>query len=283
MDTDGLLKNWATWQRGTNCAETTIEARATRVKKLEAHAGRPASTLDIYDIYAYTATVAHPSTKSTYYSHLRAWYRWLLVSGHRADDPTAAAKAPKPPRGTPHPVADEHMIRLMNGGHYRQTQAMILLAALAGLRVHEIAKVRGQDVDLVAGVITVTGKGNVTAQLPLHPMLIELAKRMPRRGWWFPARACGNRSASGHVLPRSVTDVVRLAMRRAGVPGSAHSLRHWYGTTLVDSGADLRTTQTLMRHASLQTTQIYTQVNDRSRRAAIGRLDPCRISVQEVA
>lgn len=276
MNTEELLIQWATWQRGTNCAETTIEARAARVRKIEQHAGRAAADLTIHEIYSYAASIRHPSTKATYYSHLRAWYRWLVVAGHRADDPTLLVKAPKPPRSTPHPVADEHMNRLLQGGQYRKTQVMILLAALAGLRVHEIAKVRGQDVDLIAMTITVTGKGSVTARLPLHPMLAQAAAKMPRHGWWFPARARGNRAATGHVMARSVTDVIRLAMRRAGVPGSAHSLRHWYGTTLVDSGADLRTTQTLLRHASLQTTQIYTQVNDRSRRAAIGRLDPYR-------
>ncbi|MHD0307201.1 tyrosine-type recombinase/integrase [Rhodococcus erythropolis] len=62
------------------------------------------------------------------------------------------------------------------------------------------------------------------------------------------------------------------SMERAGVPGSAHSLRHWFGTNLVGSGADLRTVQHLMRHASLQTTQIYTLVADHQKTDAIAHL-----------
>ncbi|WP_240757558.1 tyrosine-type recombinase/integrase [Nakamurella flava] len=270
METGRLLAQWATWMRAQNCAETTIQARTARIRILEEFAGAPAAELTIDEIYAYTATIAHPSTKATYYAHLRAWYRWLVQAGHRDDDPTQRVKAPRSPRRLPHPVADAHMRVLLAGGHYSRTHVMILLAALAGLRVHEIAKVRGEDVDLVANTIRVTGKGHVTTVLPLHPMLATAALRMPRRGWWFPARG----SRTGHVLPRSVTDVVRLAMRRAGVPGSAHSLRHWYGTTLVQSGTDLRTAQTLLRHANLNTTEIYTQVDDRMRRAAVHRLDP---------
>ena len=68
-----------------------------------------------------------------------------------------------------------------------------------------------------------------------------------------------------------------MAMERAGVPGgTAHRLRHWHGSKLVANGADLRTVQTLMRHANLTTTAIYVQVSDPKRMDAIDRLDPFR-------
>lgn len=276
QSTEQLLTQWSTWMAGEGCARTTIDARTTRVRKLADWTGRPAEIADADQVMAYVAGVEHPSTRATYYAHLRAWFRWLVRAGHRADDPTQRLKAPKAPRREPHPVADKHMQALLGGTHRTRTHAMILLAALAGLRVHEIAKIRGEDLDLVANTLTVTGKGGVTVRLPLHPMLARFAGAMPRRGWWFPAPRMPGRPPAGHIHGRSVTDVVRIAMRRAGVPGSAHSLRHWYGTTLVDSGADLRTTQTLLRHASLATTQIYTRVNDRQRRDAVALLDPLR-------
>ncbi|BDC71103.1 tyrosine-type recombinase/integrase [Prescottella equi] len=65
-------------------------------------------------------------------------------------------------------------------------------------------------------------------------------------------------------------------MRRAGLQRTAHRLRHWYGTTLLDDGADLRVVQELLRHASLSTTQIYTKVPDGRRRTAVKALDPWR-------
>ena len=62
-------------------------------------------------------------------------------------------------------------------------------------------------------------------------------------------------------------------MLRSGVPGTAHSLRHSYGTNLVVNGADARTAQTLLRHSSLQSTQIYVDASDAQRLRAIQRLD----------
>lgn len=154
---------------------------------------------------------------------------------------------------------------------HRRTKVMILLAAFAGLRVHEIAKVRGEDVDPMARTLRVTGKGNVTAVLPLHPVLVEAAKDM-RKGWWFPGNS---RRAGLPIRSRGVADFVGQAMDRAGIPGgTAHRLRHWYGTTLVGDGADLRTAQTLLRHANLNTTAIYVRVSDPKPVEAIGRLDP---------
>jgi integrase/recombinase XerD len=138
--------------------------------------------------------------------------------------------------------------------------------------VHEIAKVRGEDVDPMARTLRVTGKGNVTAVLPLHHVLIEAAADMPRKGYWFP----GNSRRPGlPILPRGVADIIGRAMDRAEIPGgTAHRIRHWYGSTLVGDGADLRTAQTLLRHANLNTTAIYVQVHDVKRVEAIDRLDP---------
>ncbi len=278
MDDDALLRRWATYQRSTAGAESTISNRAAHVRRLSEHAGRPAAECGEDEVREWLAALpVRASTKATYWAGLRAWFRWLHAVGVREDNPLLGAPAPRSPRRMPHPVEDEHLDQLLtNHRFYRRTEAMILLAALAGLRVHEIAQLRGEDVDPVGRTIRVEGKGGVDAVLPLHPRLLEVAERMPQRGWWFPARARGNRSGTGHLLPRSVTDVVRLAMRRAGVPGSAHWLRHWFGTTLVDSGANLRATQTMLRHASLATTQIYTAVSSRQLRAAVDGLDPHR-------
>ena len=172
----------------------------------------------------------------------------------------------------PRPVADEHMPRLLAAANRKKTRAMILLGALAGLRVSEIAKIRGEDFDLRGGQLRVVGKGGVTAYVAVHPRIAELAVTMPRRGPWFPTGK-GNSSGRDHILGRSVSSLIGGCMRRASVPGTAHSLRHWFGTTLVDDGADMRTVQELLRHASLQTVQIYTKVRKVKKAEAINRLD----------
>ncbi|NDC35960.1 MAG: integrase [Synechococcaceae bacterium WB9_2_112] len=193
--------------------------------------------------------------------------------GHRPDNPMTMLQGPRRPERSPRPVADEDLIALLGTPMRDRTRVMLLLAALAGLRVSEIARVRGEDIDLGAARIHVTGKGGKQAWVPLHPILAEVAAGMPRAGWWFP----GNSARPGQaVRPKSVSDILSGVMRRAGVPGTPHALRHWYASTLLDDGADLRTVQELMRHSSIQTTQVYTRVKDSRRVEAVGRLDPFR-------
>jgi site-specific recombinase XerD len=99
----------------------------------------------------------------------------------------------------------------------------------------------------------------------MHPLVAALAATMPREGWWFPTA-----SASGHVHRCSVSSAIKRAMVRAGVPGTPHAARHHYGTQVLRaSGGDLRTAQRALRHASVQTTAIYTQVPDDALRRAI--------------
>lgn len=268
-------QQWRRHMQARSLSPNTIDERLRVLAGLEHTTGTPARRLTTDQLVDWLA--AGPwstSTRATYHGYLRAWFIWLQTQEIRMDNPMVKIPAPRAPRRRPRPVADAHLDVLLATPMHRKTRAMILLAALEGLRVHEIAKIRGQDIDLVAGTLHVIGKGGSDYDLPLHPMLAEIAATMPRVGYWFPANA--RRPAGGCVHSRSVTDIISRTMRRAGVPGTPHALRHWYGTTLVDSGADLRTVQELLRHASLATTQIYTQVSDRRRTEAVARLDPFR-------
>ncbi|WP_224133281.1 tyrosine-type recombinase/integrase [Mycobacterium avium] len=213
------------------------------------------------------------ATAATYHSYLRAWFKWLTIMDHRIDDPMVKLGAPRYPERVPRPVSDDDLVRLLLTPMHHRTRVMILLAALGGLRVAEISRVRGEDIDIAKPAIHVVGKGKRSAWLPLHVLLVDAALTMPTRGWWFPANS---RRPGDHVHSKSVSDIIGNAMRRAGVRGTPHGLRHWYGTTLLDDGADLRTVQELLRHRSLSTTQIYTRVTDERRAAAVGRLNPFR-------
>lgn len=268
----GLLAQWITWQYAQSLSARTVEERVATVGRMARWAGVEPHLVDMDQIVAWLAEAGEwaASSRHTYHSQLRAWFGWLQRMGYRGDDPMLNVGTPRRPRGKPHPVATEHMPLLLATRMHKRTRVMILLAALAGLRVHEIAKFRGEHVDIIGRTITVVGKGGVKEVLPLHPLLLEVAYTMPRRGWWFPT----NSTRTGHVLARSVSGIISRAMERAGIPGSAHSLRHWYGTTLVRRDTDLRTAQKLLRHASLATTQIYVDVADDRKVEAVHRLDP---------
>jgi len=201
------------------------------------------------------------STRATYHGAIRAWSLWLVRTGRRPDDPTLIATTPKVPKGRPRPVADEHLVVLLNTRMYRRTRAMILLGAYAGLRVSEIAAIRGEHFDLITHTIAITGKGDKTRYIPLHPVLQQLAADMPDRSWWFPSWVGNQRyTAGGPVLGNSVSDSISKTMDRAGVPGKPHSLRHWFGSTLKEAGVDSLVIKELMGHESLATTAIYVQV-----------------------
>ncbi|MCB4209154.1 tyrosine-type recombinase/integrase [Arthrobacter sp. UM1] len=181
-------------------------------------------------------------------------------------DPMDRVPRVKRPRLVPRPITAADISRLVESSR-RLTRVKILLAALAGLRVHEIAKIRGEDIDLDARTLTVEGKGGHIALIPLHPQLVEIAQGMPRIGFWFPSE-----TRRGHVHARAVGKAIQRAIDRAGADGTPHQLRHWYGSSLLASGADLRTVQELMRHVSIQSTQIYTLVPDERRHEAVSRL-----------
>lgn len=178
--------------------------------------------------------------------------------------------AVKQPKRKPRPVADEHLITLLKTNMHHRTRVMILLATLAGLRCIEIAAFRGENIDLPRGRMLILGKGGNEKWVPIHPILAATAETMPARGWWFPSNS---KRPGHHVHRKSVSQSVGDAFRRANIPGSAHPLRHWYATTLLEDGADVRVVQELMRHGSITSTQQYTGVTDIRMRAAIEKLD----------
>jgi integrase len=265
-----LISEWITWQRAQGLSSRTVEDRAFTVERMARWTGKDPVMIKSADIVEWLAEGGDWSrnTRWTYHTSLSAWFLWLQKLGHRVDNPMIVIDRPRRLKGYPHPISDDEMRRLLSSPLELRTRAMIVLAGFEGLRIHEIAKVRGEHFDLAGRTMRVTGKGGSTWTLPLHPLVVKLAEDMPRRGFWFPGRT------GGHQRRESVGGTIKETMIRLGVPGSAHSLRHWFGTALMEAGVDLRVIQMLMRHQNLATTEIYTLVNDRRRSEGIDKLDP---------
>lgn len=237
----------------------TMDGRESTVRRLGVAAD--VLSIDSEGLVSWLATLdLTKSSRATYRSHLRAFFSWMSKTHRRRDDPSLDIPSPKPPRGVPHPVSTagvQAILAACSDPRAATTRAYVLLAAYEGLRVHEIAKVRGED--FLEGEVIVRGKGGVELTVPLHPVVASLAESMPSRGWWFPSD-----TAVGHVSRVTVSQAITRAIRRAGVMGATpHGLRHHFGTQVLrSSGGDLRTTQRALRHASPATTAIYTQVPD---------------------
>lgn len=269
-----LVAAWRTWMQDQDWAETTIRERVRYVTHVETLVGCAAEALDEYHVLeVLRRSDLSSGSRATYFAHLHAWFGWLQRTGLRDDDPMQHLKRPRARRRALAIPTTPHVKRLFDDVNRSRTRWMVTLAAYAGLRVSEIAKFNDDDIDLIGECFEVTGKGGVHAVLPLHPLIGEVAderRRLGLRGWWFP-QYVGNRRGShgGPILGGSVTTTVSATMRRLGVPGTAHSLRHWHASEMLRQGADVAVIQQLMRHASLATTQQYLHVDDSQRRAAV--------------
>lgn len=268
------LDDWKIWQVAQRLSRRTIDERIRVIRLLHTETGIQPATIEAIDIVEWIADHDEwaDSTAATYTSYLSAWFTWLQIVDRRLDNPMVKVGTPRVPEREPRPISDADVVKLLQARMWTSTRRMILLALLAGLRVHEIAQIRGEDVDFTTRLLWVRGKGKRLKSIPMHPMLVELASEMPAAGWWFPMRG----HEGEHILSKSVSDIIGRTMRRAGVRGTPHCLRHWYASTMLANGVDIRVVQDLLRHKSLATTQIYTKVPDGQRVDAIAGLDPWR-------
>lgn len=272
LDTDDLLDSWQTWMRAQGMAALTTTNRAALVRRLAADLEIHPSRFEREHIVNFLGREdLSPGSRQTYHSGLAAWCEYLRLEQLRADDPMLGLRAPRAPRWEPRPVEREHVALLSVTPMRARTRVMIMLAAYMGMRRAEIARARGELMDMVGGIATIHGKGQIVRRVPIHDAVAQAASaaELPQTGWWFPARG----RPDEHVHPGSVGDTITYTMRRAGIPsGSAHALRHWYATTLVEEGADLRTVQALLGHSSLATTQVYVRASTALAREAVARL-----------
>ncbi len=195
---------------------------------------------------------------------------WMACE--RRGGPVGAVVVPTKPRYTCRALSEPEAALLARTARSWPGPAglAVMLGLYAGLRNNEIASLRWRDVDLASGWIRVVGKGDVTAELPIHPLLADrLVLARPKSPFVFP----GSRGRD-HVTRATVWNWVRLlsadAIRTQVAP---HRLRHTAIATLNDATGDLRLAQTFARHASPSTTVLYTRVSRRRLERAVQAID----------
>lgn len=272
-----ILAAWRTDQQYQNRSERTIAEREAFMLRYFEHTGVRPLELSVPSIKSFVTRAARPGQKTKpgtqwlYQQHFRAYCRWLVLTDRRLDNPMEKLPSISKPRGDPKPISEPELARLLRAAD-DQARVMILLGAFAGLRVHEIAKVKGKDLDWSTWKLRVEGKGAKVNYLDLHPVLRDAVAAYPRAKWWFPQRDDNGKELNLPLTPEDVSAVIRKAMRAAGVDATAHQLRHRYGTILLEQTGNLRTVMELMRHESINSTQIYTGIASPARAAAIASL-----------
>jgi integrase/recombinase XerD len=209
-------------------------------------------------------------------SCLRGFYRWLLLDKRIRRDPTLNLESPSTWKVLPKSLAvsevDSMMERAGLAADHPQADAIALrdraileLLYAAGLRVSELTGLNVADLSLDAGRALVRGKGDKERIVPLGRASIEALEKYLKNGRPALEKKSSGRlflSARGAPLGRGwVWHLVKHSDHAA----SPHMLRHSCATHMVERGADLRTVQTLLGHADIATTQVYTHL-------ALGRL-----------
>jgi integrase/recombinase XerC len=273
--------------RGLAPATLTAYARDLRhmVAWLTDRVEHPATLADLsgLDARSVRAFLAHRRraglenrTMARGLSALRMFFRWLEETGTLRNRAFGRVQSPKLPHSVPKPLTRDRAAAVVDGGmaadldwvQARDTAVLLLLYG-AGLRLAEALGLTRRQAPLVGtDVLLIDGKGGKQRLVPILPITQSAVARYIALCPYplEPDEALFRGAKGGPLSPR----LIQLAMERMradlGLPETAtpHALRHSFATHLLSSGADLRQIQELLGHASLSTTQIYTEV-DRDR------------------
>lgn len=206
-----------------------------------------------HDCEQFLARPLAPGSRRVYRSTLRHFYGWAVDEGLLGENPAGRIPPIRVRAGTPRPVSEPDLRRALARADTR-TRAWLLLMSLAGLRCLEVAALRPRDLVSTDGgwlLMLVETKGGAPAVVPAHPAVVSGLSMLPVSAgmWWSCSSRHVGRVVAGHL-------------RSCGVDATAHQLRHTAATAwLRASDHDLLTTATLMRHRSVQTTQVYAQLD----------------------
>jgi integrase/recombinase XerD len=209
-------------------------------------------------------------------SCVRGFYRWLLKDKRVRHDPTVNIESPASWKVLPKSLAESEVAEMLErtgaaarsdaaDGLALRDHAMLELLYAGGLRVGEIVALRQEDLRLETASVQVRGKGDKERIVPIGRSAVEAIEQYVKRGRPELLRSLHGvgvqralfLSVRGHALTTQwVWQMVRGVNRHA----SPHKLRHSCATHMVEHGADLRTVQTLLGHADIATTQVYTHL-----------------------
>jgi len=259
-------------------------AGARYIAFLEQHRGESLTVKGLAEVTAaeVRAWLAHlrqgaaplsPRSMSQALSAIRTFHRFL---DRRLDAPNAAIALVRGPRvkpGAPRPVTEDQARGLIEepaldpdreDWEVARDQAVLTLLYGCGLRISEALSLKRSDAPL-SDTLRITGKGSKTRMVPVLPAVREAVEAYVAQSPFVLERgeALFRAKRGGPLSPRHVQATVQTLRSRLGLPASAtpHALRHSFATHLLGAGADLRSIQELLGHASLSTTQRYTEVD----------------------
>jgi len=251
--------------------------------------GKSLQAVTASDVHALLASLTERGlsarSQARFVSSLRGFYKYLLREQLITSDPLETAEAPRFSHKLPSLLAAPEVLRLLAAPDRSDPRglrdaAMLHTLYASGLRVSELVELRLADVDLTVGVLSPFGKGSKRRIVPLGELASDSVQQylMEVRSHWArprEARLFVTQRGTGMTRQAFWKNLRRYA-RIAGIMKrvSPHMLRHSFATHLLEGGADLRVVQTLLGHADLNTTQVYTHVSSERLRSMHRRYHP---------
>jgi site-specific recombinase XerD len=207
------------------------------------------------------------------FSALRSFYRYLLARNHLAKNPISEVQLPKTEKKLPLVLTQNQITELLTAPlRIKKARsaptwmperdiAIMEVFYSSGLRLAELASLNVSDLDLYTESVRVLGKGRKERICPVGAPALQAVSRY-RAAANVHQGALFLNKARRRISTRSIWLILKRYLRETSIPiaVSPHKLRHSFATHLLDNGADLRSVQALLGHASLSTTQIYTHV-----------------------
>jgi integrase/recombinase XerD len=269
--------------------------------KANADKARPLATASTDDVRGYLGQLGKRGFAATSVarrlSAIRQLYRFLYAEGRRPDDPAAILEGPKRGRTVPKVLSIAEVDALLAaarsageaadlsaGERLRAARLTCLIEVLyaSGLRVSELVTLPASAAERTARMLIVRGKGDKERMVPLNEAakqamrdylaLLAQAHPQARSKWLFPSFG-----DSGHLTRQHFARDLKALAAAAGLRPdrvSPHVLRHAFASHLLHNGADLRVVQTLLGHADISTTQIYTHVLEERLKSLVRDLHP---------
>ncbi len=227
------------------------------------------------------------STIRLRFAALRSFYKYLVLRRGLASSPVAEVLMPKTERGLPVVLSVRQMVELLEMPFRNEAPtkgpswlkfrdaAILELFYSSGLRISELLALDVGHVDYADGIVKVVGKGRKERVVPVGGAAMRAIQDYRRES----AVTSGAlfRSVRGTRITQQAVDLMlKKYLKMSGIPFavSPHKLRHSFATHMLDAGADLRSVQELLGHASLSTTQIYTHVTKERLRKAYDEAHP---------
>lgn len=221
------------------------------------------------------------------FSALRSFYRFLVARNRLTKDPVREIQLPKSEKKLPLILTQSQISELLAAPlKVKKTKsapvwmpqrdaAIMEVFYSSGLRLAELASLNVNDLDLYTESVRVLGKGRKERVCPVGAPALEAVSRY-RAAANVHSGALFLNKGRRRISPRSIWLILKRYLRHTSIPIalSPHKLRHSFATHLLDNGADLRSVQALLGHASLSTTQIYTHVTTERLKKAYAESHP---------